>query len=88
MGAETSIIPYVSIQGTYKFLSRIIMNLKYRTFEGDLTATGLRFAIVVSRFNSFINCKCRYARAAWNAKFTKDLFGLVFMYFHVECPFA
>jgi len=25
-----------------------------RTFEGQLTATGLRFAIVVSRFNSFI----------------------------------
>ena len=25
-----------------------------RTFEGQLSATGLRFAIVVSRFNSFI----------------------------------
>ncbi|HUB78347.1 MAG TPA: 6,7-dimethyl-8-ribityllumazine synthase [Bryobacteraceae bacterium] len=25
-----------------------------KTFEGQLTATGLRFAIVVSRFNSFI----------------------------------
>src|SRR5947209_7904574 len=26
----------------------------YKTFEGDLKADGLRFAIVVSRFNSFI----------------------------------
>jgi len=25
-----------------------------KVFEGQLTATGLRFAIVVSRFNSFI----------------------------------
>jgi len=30
------------------------MSLKQRTFEGDLTATGLRFAIIVSRFNSFV----------------------------------
>ena len=27
---------------------------KYKTFEGNLRAEGLRFAIVVSRFNSFI----------------------------------
>jgi 6,7-dimethyl-8-ribityllumazine synthase len=27
---------------------------KYRAFEGNLRAEGLRFAIVVSRFNSFI----------------------------------
>jgi 6,7-dimethyl-8-ribityllumazine synthase len=27
---------------------------KYNTFEGDLKADGLRFAIIVSRFNSFI----------------------------------
>jgi 6,7-dimethyl-8-ribityllumazine synthase len=27
---------------------------KYQTFEGDLKADGLRFAIIVSRFNSFI----------------------------------
>lgn len=27
---------------------------EYRTFEGALTAAGLRFAIVVSRFNSFV----------------------------------
>jgi 6,7-dimethyl-8-ribityllumazine synthase len=26
----------------------------YNTFEGDLTANGLRFAVIVSRFNSFI----------------------------------
>ncbi|MCU1330188.1 MAG: 6,7-dimethyl-8-ribityllumazine synthase [Bryobacterales bacterium] len=30
------------------------MSLNHRTFEGDLTASGLRFAIIVSRFNSFI----------------------------------
>ena len=30
------------------------MSLNQRTFEGDLTANGLRFAIIVSRFNSFI----------------------------------
>jgi 6,7-dimethyl-8-ribityllumazine synthase len=30
------------------------MSLNQRTFEGDLTATGLRFAIIVSRFNSFV----------------------------------
>jgi 6,7-dimethyl-8-ribityllumazine synthase len=29
-------------------------DLKYNTFEGDLRADGLRFAIIVSRFNSFI----------------------------------
>lgn len=29
-------------------------NLKYTTFTGDLKADGLRFAIIVSRFNSFI----------------------------------
>lgn len=27
---------------------------KYTTFQGDLRAEGLRFAIIVSRFNSFI----------------------------------
>jgi 6,7-dimethyl-8-ribityllumazine synthase len=27
---------------------------KYHTFEGELKADGLRFAIIVSRFNSFI----------------------------------
>ena len=27
---------------------------KYQTFEGELKADGLRFAIIVSRFNSFI----------------------------------
>ena len=27
---------------------------KYQLIEGDLTAAGLRFAIIVSRFNSFI----------------------------------
>jgi 6,7-dimethyl-8-ribityllumazine synthase len=26
----------------------------YRSFEGELTAQGLRFAVIVSRFNSFI----------------------------------
>ena len=26
----------------------------YTTFEGELTAAGLRFAIIVSRFNSFV----------------------------------
>ena len=30
------------------------MSADQRTFEGDLTAGGLRFAIIVSRFNSFI----------------------------------
>ena len=30
------------------------MSVSQRTLEGDLTAGGLRFAIIVSRFNSFI----------------------------------
>jgi 6,7-dimethyl-8-ribityllumazine synthase len=29
-------------------------NQKYNSFEGELRADGLRFAIIVSRFNSFI----------------------------------
>ena len=29
-------------------------DLKYTTFTGGLKADGLRFAIIVSRFNSFI----------------------------------
>lgn len=28
--------------------------VKYRELQGELTATGLRFAVVVSRFNSFV----------------------------------
>ncbi len=29
-------------------------NKKYREIQGELTATGLRFALVVSRFNAFV----------------------------------
>jgi 6,7-dimethyl-8-ribityllumazine synthase len=33
---------------------RSMSDSKYNTFTGDLKADGLRFAIIVSRFNSFI----------------------------------
>ena len=38
-----------------------------KVFEGQLSAVGLRFAIVVSRFNSFINP--RYCYTAWRFNF-------------------
>jgi 6,7-dimethyl-8-ribityllumazine synthase len=49
-GLKNSIIPY----GFSDPGQRPMSDRNYNSFEGELKADGLRFAIVVSRFNSFI----------------------------------
>ena len=36
---------------------------RHQSFDSDLSAAGFRFAIVVSRFNSFVTDPCSPARS-------------------------